>query len=271
MSALRKIYLQGGPDSTDIQVFDSATGALIKHVVKIELTITPEGGALAHITTVHAVDGFALLASGEVEELPGAAFRLISDDEREEAIAAGGVDPASVGFYASPLGVPIEEPAASVNDITIPGAAAYTAEPDPAGSEFRLHPADAPVAEELLPGLNAAIAAAPVTLCRPQRLRKPRVAKPKVEEPGLIEQMPKPAEGVRRAPPPEDISEADKEFLRTVLAPPEPDLSAEDKDELTMLLASANTTAPEPRATLPPGTPWPFDTKPRLFERKPDA
>lgn len=72
---LKNVRLIGEQDARSLRVIDCETGELIKNITKVELSITPRDGAIAHVTIAMRIKGLDVVANvatltGESETEP---------------------------------------------------------------------------------------------------------------------------------------------------------------------------------------------------------
>lgn len=112
MTPLRNVRLVGGPDARLLRVIDMDTGDIVPHVVKVELLIVPNDGALVNITQACRLADLDVVARDAGEPI----IDLPDDHPDAESVAevlARHPGPAPTrdmsGFYSAPLAKPFEQ------------------------------------------------------------------------------------------------------------------------------------------------------------------
>lgn len=278
MNPMRRIRLTGGADALSLRVVDLDTGDLVTGVVKIELLCTPDRGALVNITQtcyLGCIDVEAVDLGVPLIDLPDDHPQVVGDDKANAALDAvifaglgasldAAVDASERWERVTPSTGPVPDMvrgafanAKANNDAII--AAALTVPVLVAEDVARL----GGPARQLVDALQAAsnVQVLPEKLARRRRTKAEMMtartpAPAPLPDPAPLPEAP--SENARRAP-------AAAVLCAVASAKPtpidEPDLSDDDKSELAVLLArAAAAKPPAPRATLAPGTPWPFES-----------
>lgn len=258
MTPMRRIRLTGGADALSLRVIDLATGDLVPGVVKIELLCTPDRGALVNITQtcyLGGIDVEAVDLGVPLVDLPDDHPQVVGDDKANAALDA--VICAGLGASLD-AAVDASERWERVTPSTGPV-------PDMVRAAFADIEANNAAIIAAAMSVPAAAIGAPEVQVVPEK--RPRHRRTKAEM--ITARTPAPTPPADPAPLPEAPSENARRapaagLCAVASATPtpigEPDLSDDDKSELAVLLARAAAATPPPRATLAPGTPWPFES-----------